>query len=224
MKTKYFSILALCCLSGCRRYYDWGKSFFVQADNRTLGDSCVKQYHTYVTAHQGFETVGWFDILWMSDPVWEWYKGQLAQRYGLTEGAVFDLQEEQDAQTSAYITFYVLMSQPNVPTDPLARFATHTPSQWAITLAIDGKEYQAREIKQLDLSPEMQAFFGWHYNRYRGAYRVKFARHTDTNADLLQAGDTMELKFRSVKHELDFVWDHESERWCIPQEERSPLA
>lgn len=222
MNTKYALLFSVCFLSGCSRYYKWGKSFFVQADNRALHESCVKQYRTYVTAHQGFETVGWFDVLLMADPVWDWYKAQIAKRYGLIEGSVFDLQEEQDAQTSAYITFYVLMSQPNVPTDPLLRLSTHTPSQWAIVLSVDGKEYQAREIKQVDLAPELQEIFGFHYNRYRNAYRVKFARHTDTKEDLLDFVE-MELRFRSIKHELDFVWNHDTVRWSVTQEER-PLV
>jgi hypothetical protein len=223
MKRNYLYLLAICFFSGCRRYYDWGKTFFVQADERKLNDAGIKQYHTYMTAHQGFETVGWFDILWMSDPVWDWYRSQLGQRYGMKENEVFDLQVEQDVETSSYITFYVLMSQPNVPTDPLKRLATNTPSQWAITLEVDGKEYQAKEIKQVDLAPELQQFFGFHYNRYRNVYRVKFARHNADQADLLDAED-MELKFRSVKHEIDFVWDHEEECWSIPQEEKSPLS
>lgn len=216
MKVKFACALAICFLSGCRRYYNWGKQFFVQADNRDLHDAGIKSYHTYITAHQGFETVGWFDILWMSDPVWDWYRAAVARRYGLPADAADVLKDEKDVQTSAYITFYVLMSQPNVPTDPLPRFGNHLPSQWAITLLVDGKEYQAQEIKQMDLAPELQRFFALHYNRYRTPYRVKFARHNTAQEDLL-ASDEMQLKFRSVAHELDFVWDHAEKRWCVTQ-------
>ena len=143
MNTKYALLLAVCFLSGCSRYYKWGKSFFTQADKRNLHESCIKPYHTYVTVHDGFETVGWFDVLWMADPVWDWYNANVVKRYGLPAGGLQKLEDEQDAENSAYITFYLLMSQPNVSTDPLPRLGTHVASQWSIVLAVDGDEYQA---------------------------------------------------------------------------------
>lgn len=226
MNIKYSLFLALCFLSGCKRYYNWSKQFFAQADKRDLHTSCIKPYHTYITVHDGFTTVGWFDLLWMADPVWDWYNNNVAIRYGLTADALQKLEDDQAAENSAYITFYILMSQPNVPTDPLPRLGTNTASQWSIVLAVDGQEYQAKEIKLVDLSPELQEFFGLHYNRYRNVYRVKFARHVNSNplekesvqesADLLDA-ETMELRLRSIKHEVDFMWDHETGTWCIPQ-------
>lgn len=218
MNLRYILFLGICFLSGCKRYYQWGKQFFVQADKRNLQDSCIRPYHTYITVHDGFETVGWFDLLWMADPVWDWYNDNVAKRYGITAEAYKKLQDEQTAETSAYLTFYVLMSQPNVPTDPLPRLATNSASQWSIVLAVDGQEYQALEVKMVDLSPELQQFFGYHYNRYRNVYRVKFVRHTTDKVDLL-ASENMELRLRSIKHELDFVWNHATTCWTIPQEE-----
>lgn len=231
MNIKYSLFLAICFFSGCKRYYHWGKQFFVQADKRNLHESCIKPYHTYITVHDGFVTVGWFDLLWMDDPVWDWYNKNVAIRYGLTPDALKKLEDDQLEENSAYITFYLLMSQPNVPTDPLPRLATNSASQWSIVLAVDGNEYQAKEIKLIDLSPELQEFFGFHYNRYRNVYRVKFVRHAPASVDpecpaepqdLLDA-DGFELRLRSIKHELDFVWNHETMSWNIPQLER-PLV
>lgn len=228
MNIRYLLLLGLCFFSGCKRYYNWSKRFFAQADKRKLDDACIKPYHTYITVHDGFATVGWFDILWMSDPVWDWYNKNIAERYGLTVDKYKKLQDDQESENSAYITFYLLMSQPNIPTDPLPRLATKTASQWAIVLAVDGNEYQAAEVKLVDLSPELQEFFGFHYNRYRNVYRVKFVRHTPAETeggqeqDLL-AADGFELRLRSIKHELDFVWNHETMSWNIPQLQR-PLV
>jgi hypothetical protein len=233
-------LILLCIVPGCGRYYNWAKKSFNQADKRTSCYELIRPYRCSAALHDGFNTVGMFDILWYSDEVRTIYNEFADDRYGVVAAnqraeAAPDKPADQmrlllasqkseekvelvevvpvakAPDLNARLIFYLSMTSAEDSIPPLLATANNKQSTWSAVLKQGEEVYPAAEIKKVTLTPELKIFFAHHANRYRDIYRLEFNRYTPEGRDLLPTADNVVcVSLRSVDYEVTFCWDAES--------------
>lgn len=193
------SILIL--LPGCQRIVEWGKGNFYQGDAADwYVPENIKPYLKSVTVYDQFNTVGMFDVLWLSDDVRAAYTEAYTFKRGKDEEHRNLFLRRQLAENNHFIVFYILSPQ----TIPLSGPET----DWSIALRIDDDFYTPIEIKRIELSPEYKALFSGRFNRFKIAYQVRFdAKDVEGDSLLSMKTKWMMLYFRSVYKEVELCWE-----------------
>lgn len=233
MNMIYLILLIICFFPGCRRYYEWGKKFFIQVDKRSIELCHARSYHGSVHIYHGFETVGMFDILWISDEVSDWYYDQIQKRYALSDEALDAIKKDDEHNRTNFVTFYLLMTEPNDVTF-FPQVGVDVTSEWSTVLGVNGDEYRAQEVKEVDLVPEYKELFCEYQSpyqlieeshiRYRNIHRVRFNRYDEDKQDLLADGNDLKFILRSTRYEIVFAWNPETCKWVITHKPRDKNA
>jgi len=201
---------------GCARYYSWTVKHFTQADKLASCSGRISDFIRSGSRYDGFQTVGFFDILWLSDEVMNAYVDLIAQRCGLSAVKKENLRLEKLADGKHSIVFYLSM------TEELGRqvqIATcNMQPHWTVVLTSHDKEYAVASVTRIDLDPEFKEFFIKGYNRYhtawqleydwsryRSTYRLVFDRFDDEGTDLLDG--TIQIDLRSPEYGVKFCWN-----------------
>lgn len=187
-------------LSNCGRLIDWTKRNFYQGDDVTLYTTNVKPYIRSVTIYDQLQTKAHFSIMWLSDPVRTAYAHLHTKRMALDEGRYKTFVRRQLEENHHYISFYILSTHEvklGVPE-----------SHWSLFLRIGNRDFQPATVKEVDLPPEYQEFFGNDWNRFKVPYIVKFSLY-DENEEPIISDETKSMSFfvRSAQKEHAFTFD-----------------
>jgi hypothetical protein len=186
--------------AGCRRIIDWGKSNFYQGiECNWYKSEEIDSYIRSLTLYDELDTVGIFDVLWLADEVREVYTDLYVRRRGRTVEYKNLFLRRQLEENNHFIVFYILA------TDGLALASSDT--EWSIILSVGNNCYNPLEIKRVDLTPEYKAFFGKRFNRFKGAYQVRFDAKDDEGKALFNLSSSeFSLILRSVNKEVVLTW------------------
>lgn len=206
MKRIVVCLLPLCLLTSCKRYYRWGKQQFTQVDKRACEAKDMTSYLRSVDLYDEFQTVGMFDVLWLSDDVRLHHVDQIADRFALPADKIATMRKDVLQENEQRLVFYLLMTQENDGIVPQLA-ARDAQAMWAVALCRDGQEYPVKQVTRVDLEPEWRQIFGKRYSRYRNAYKLVFNRYTPKMDDLLPTDTSrLELVIRSTKYNVNFCW------------------
>jgi len=189
-------------LPGCGRIVDWAKDSFCQGCDLSDYSKVPRQFLRSTTVYDQFETLGAFDVLWLSGSVRTAYSQLHACRYGKTMEHEMAFLRRQLEANKHYIDFYVL-SLYGKPLDM-------EDSMWSLFLEIDGRQYGSMEIHDVitDFPPEYKFFFGKRFSKFKVPYMVRFNAHDVENRLLIDEETTViKLIFRSVEKEVVLSWD-----------------
>ncbi len=194
-----FVLSLLLLLPGCGRLIDWGKQTFYQGQELEVTDIPAR-YLRSVVAYDQFTTVAMFDALWLSDEVKTAYTNVYMLKCGKSEERKMAFLRRQLEENNHFITFYVLSSYRMV--------LGEAQSEWMVFLKLDGRCFTPIEIKEIDLDPVYQSFFGKRFNNFKIAYRVKFDAKDADDQPLLVDGTSqcMWLCFRGIEKEVALTW------------------
>jgi hypothetical protein len=205
-------------LSGCRRYYEWGRAQFDQVMYRDVHDDVIDPYVQSIDQYDGFTTVGHFDVLWYAQPVMRWYFKQYGDRVGACSDAWKKLYNEQSIEQQQRIVFYALLPYTDTTLKPQLSIEKSDISTWYPVLYIDGKEHQPIEIKKvLRVQPELAQIFASRFDpHYRVLYYIAYRRSCDETRDYLAEAQDICLVLRSASYEVEACWTPE----CLERHRR----
>lgn len=215
-------ILCSLVLSSCR-YIDWAKEQLPQTPKVCYDEMTVRRYMRSLHLYDQFDTLAHFEVLWLSDEVRSVYAQVYAEKHGLSEERFEEFERRQLEENNHYISFYVLIATPEEKDSALGEKC----STWTIYMKIDCDIYQPVEIKQVELCPEYELFFGWRMSRFKKPYIVRFDAQDIDDNDLIDASTkTVELWFRKADRVEKVRWYLTPEGKAIsePAKENNGLA
>jgi len=231
MKINLLNRLMLVCItltffSSCIKHYETVESEFNQgkqlkSDSYAIGRSSRRA----ITVYDEFETKASFAALYLNDATRKAYVDLYNQKRGMSYAKKEEMLKRALEENQHWATFYVLadvhekmyasLSEPN--------------AVWTLSLKLhDGSILVPEKIKEVDLEPEYQTFFGSEYNHLKTAYIVTFPI-TPAQAALLSNAQTstVVLWMRSPTKEARLQWKpftatanhkkvdtHEDFYWC----------
>ena len=157
-----FLVCTILFFPGCCRYIDWGKKTFKTAETVcTRIDAVHKADVRFGPMRDPFMTIGLPRVMYRSDEVIEVHERLLAECAGMPEEkvreAVAQLQEENQTTMIFYVSLY------------------DDKENWSFSLCKNDVQYEATEIKTIDLDREYSLIFGKAASRYKqNIYRVTF--------------------------------------------------
>lgn len=201
MKCK--NIVMMCILitlmPNCGRVLDWGMHNFNQGKEVKYDRKLIKSYIKSIRIYDQIDTLGIFDVLWLSIPVRSAYAELTAQMHGKDEEKKSAFLRRQFEETRHFISFYVLSTY-GIPLG-------ETTSAWIVTLRIDDEVYRPIELKSVELPLEYKWFFSDHFNRFKLPYLLKFdAKDIQGNNLITEDTQTITLVFRSIDKEQELIW------------------
>lgn len=169
--TKACLLVMLCFMTSCVKYYDLIKSEFPQGKDQPDYRVVASLYKRTATVYDEFQTKAAFNALWLSDELRTAYVNVYCNKRGLSNDEKEEMLKRQLEENKYWVSFYVLadirsktnssLSDPNAMWTPylkLGDFDTLVPES----------------IKEVDLDPEFQLFFGKTFNLFKVAYLIKF--------------------------------------------------
>ena len=111
MKNKYevFIVALVILLPGCGgNVVDWGKKSFAQGGVYQDTHILIQSYMRDVKVYDMFDTLGSFDVLWLSDEVRTLYTQLHATMFGKTEDSQGIFLRRQLKANTQHLVFYVL--------------------------------------------------------------------------------------------------------------------
>ena len=195
------------------------KGTFPQGDNMEIYKTTIDQYKKTLRLYDYFELKSEFNVLWLSDNMKTAYSKILARRQGKDPVAERSILRRQLEENDSYISFYVL----SLKSVNLGR----NDSEWSTYLEIDGKKYQPKKVKKIELLPEYEDFFGTDLSKYKKPYIVRFdAKDWEENQIITSKTKQIKLIFSSsslkgaVEWELEVYGSAESKPIDVEPEEK----
>jgi hypothetical protein len=177
MRSSIISLTALVGMllvtSSCVKYHDLIKSEFPQGGRLYDQHVIAQRYRRSITLYDDFRTKAVCSALWCSD---EW-RTSYVDVYGTKRGLSAEAQEEmlkrQLEENKHWITFYLLADVRDKTFTSLG----DTITAWSVYAEVDGKKMvparKKQGIKEIELEPEIQLFFGPTFNLFKVAYIVR---------------------------------------------------
>ena len=167
----FFLLVLLVILPSCVRYDKLVKSEFPQGtsydDNRDITHHNVRS----ATLYEQFSTKGVFNALRLSDSTRTKYVDVYTRKRGITGDAQKAILNRNLEENKHWISFYLLADI----RDKTYVSLSEKSSFWSLYLDMgNGVTIVPESIKEVDIEPEFQAFFGYRFNLFKAAYLVKF--------------------------------------------------
>lgn len=191
----YPSIMGLLLLSGCGGTL---KKVYHESINQSLSYNDTEQqkkinnYFKNLSLYDQFETVGKFDILWLSDEIKSVMSDMHVQMLGKDQEVRNNFFRREIKENSEYITFYVLANHDISLVDQ--------PCAWHMYIDIDGKHYFPTNVKMLEITGYLKKLLGKRYTIHKDVYQVQFARQTNEGEDIFIGAQSMKLYFNGISH------------------------
>lgn len=200
---KLLVVFSVLFLFGCTPYQPWLKDVFNQGESIDPQTTLVRQYRRTEHVYDQFDTLGHFTALWLSDEVRQVYSQVYACKYCFNEQQYRQLQQEQFAENSNYISFYVLTAMPSCNNSLLS----DEDPEWSVCLSLGGRLYSPLEIAEVQLPPEYMLFFGKTYTRFKSSFLVKFSANDESGESLLKLGIChIDLVFSRPDRKVYLTW------------------
>jgi hypothetical protein len=171
---KLYFLLSLLILPACIKTYKLVPPEAPQGKEHADSRAIVKNYVRSAKLYEEWETRAFFDVLWLSDQALTSYVNLYCARGGKGAAQRDAMLKNELSRHKNYLTFYVLADV----RDKLHPDLKDKDAAWKMHLDVDGKKIIPIKdgIKEIEISPELQSFFGYKYRRpkFKTAYVVKF--------------------------------------------------
>lgn len=208
MGTLKYSILLSCVLvlAGCSRYTCLFRGSFTGGQETFSTSAPACPFMCSLAIYDQLQTIGLFDVLWLSCSVRSLFVDLYAQKNCLSCHAKQQLLSKELAELQKTVSFYVLM-----PTDDTAALgdSCNSLAPWSIYAVIDGQCYRPSSIKKVKLPPEYSYMLAERYSSYRQPYLVTFNRADDSSMT------QVELVISSVKYKTSCSWYKRVTGWQL---------
>lgn len=212
----------------CIRYYKLSKSEFPQGVEHEDTRDITHNYVRSGRALDQFSTLAAFNALWLSNDTREAYVDVYSRRRGKDDAKHDAMLKRQLEENKHWVSFYILTDI----RDATQYSMSDKNSTWTVYLEIERKKdlnkihcvTSAQElekahaptiiklepisIKEIDVEPEYQEFFGKHrFNLFKDSYLVKFPVSDLEGKPYVQKGDIVTMVFGSAQRDVRLVWD-----------------
>ncbi len=195
--------LVLVFIPGCVKYHKIFKSEFPQGVEVQEPSATAEAHLRSCALYDQFQTLALFDVIWFSDRLKSTYVDMISKRYGKDNEAREALLRRQLEENKHWITFAMLAD---------IRDKTHVgmgekDSAWSLYIQmLDGEKVQPVSIKEVELEPEHQIFFGSRFNMFKKAYLVKFPAKPLGGKAYLDRGESFKMTIASTKKTATIEW------------------
>jgi hypothetical protein len=191
-------------LSSCIKYYETIKTEFPQGSELEDKREVVANNLRSTVIYDQFSTVAIFNALRLSDEVRMAYVDIYTRKRGIEGEAKEALLKRQLEENKHWISFYLLADI----RDKTYVSLSEKSSYWTPFLQLgDNVKVTPLSIKEVDIEPEYQFFFGTKFNLFKIAYLVKFPAR-DSMDTLYKTNDiTTKFVLSSTKKTGELVWD-----------------
>jgi hypothetical protein len=190
-------------MSSCVPYHKLIKKESPQATE--LDDQREVAYNNVRTAaiYNQFETRALFNFLRMSDATRRAYADVYCGRRGIAAQAKEEFLKRQLEENNHWYSFIVLADIRDKTSVSLGE----KNAQWTFSLDLGtDKTLVPESIKEIDVEPEQQHFFGHRFNLFKTAYLIKFPRH-DASGQEYTSGPCSKVIVSSPYKKAEVVWD-----------------
>ncbi|MBI2774827.1 hypothetical protein HYX58_02385 [Candidatus Dependentiae bacterium] len=210
-------------LSSCR-YSRWAMEQLPQAGTINYETKLVARYIRSLHLYDQFDTIGHFDILWLSDDVRCQYASLHARRNGSYAENAIEFERRQLEENNYFISFYLLVSA----SDSCIVDSITDNSSFSVFMKIDDELYHPIQVKHLDELPsEYALFFGLRFNKFKQIFLIKFDAADCNGNRLISSGTkTVDLWFTKATRFGSVRWylTNEGEAISEPNKECNILA
>lgn len=203
--TKSCIFVMLFFMTSCVKYYDLVKSEFPQGKDQPDQRTIAANYQRTATVYDEFQTKGVFNALWLSDELRTAYVDVYCDKRGLSCDEKEEMLKRQLEENKHWVSFYVLA---DIRSRTNASLSDEN-AMWTLYAKLGEYETIVPEsIKEIDVEPEFQLFFGKTFNLFKAAYLVKFPITSVTADKLARCNITLvRLIVKSVYKECTLTWD-----------------
>lgn len=196
-------------LSSCVKYHKIAKTEFPQGteekDRREVTHNFLRTSRIY----NQFKTEAIFHSLWLSDRVRTQYNDDYCARRGKDSESKDALLKRQLEENRHWISFYV---QADVR-DRQHVALNDKNSLWTLYLETsDGKRIEPINIKNIEMEPEYQCYFGFRYSPFRETYLVRFPMQSLEGNNYLTDGQVFKLIICSPEKKTEVEWDSKNNK------------
>ena len=196
-------MMMIVLLSGCRRVIDWGRAHFDQGEKRAIPMNIIKDHVRTCRVYNAFDTLGVFDVLWLSDEIRSIYTDMYAAKLGKTEEEKEFFLEAELNENKKYISFYVISIIPTQDHNTLGDKL----GPWMIQLKVDDEFYHPYSIKEVTLSAEYRLLLQRYWNRQKTVYLVKFDVQANGKPIIKHHTDEIILVFNTLDRSCEMNWN-----------------
>lgn len=192
--------------SSCVKYYDLIKSEFPQGVDQSGQHEISSKYCRSAVVYDQFETKALFSSLWLADDVRKAYVDEYSGKRGVEGDAKENRLKEHFEENRHWLVFYLLADV----RENIYASLTEPNAFWTVYAQVDGVKIIQESIKEIEIEPEYQKFFGKSFNLFKTAYLVKFALKSEV-ADKISKRQfkSVELVVSSVYKKCVLKWDKE---------------
>ncbi len=196
------ALLILVTVPGCIKYHRTLPTEFPQGDEKRDYSDITTNFVKATRVYDQFLTRAFFDALWLSDDVRIAYSKLHCEKQGKSAEDTDAFIARQREENKHWTMFYVLadvrerqgtsLSEKNAP--------------WTFYLKIGDYMSAPLSVKEIDLEPEYQMFFGKQFNSFKTAYVVKFPARDMTDKNNTKPLDVVNLVIESVDKSVSLTW------------------
>jgi hypothetical protein len=201
-------LCSLCFCAGCVPYYKLLRREFPQGTPDTIDPHLTKANLKTGRAYNQFSTDLLVDALLLSPSVRTVYAQRFTRSHAYDHNAYYALLEKQKAEAYQQIGFYIVLEAPTYEkasldgNDPLWKLALNLPN---------GKTIMPRVIKEVELEPEIAAFFGKRWSEFKKSYYVSFSHpYPSQKAPFAFYYAPFSLTFTSPTRSITLEWNQSS--------------
>lgn len=193
-----------CSLIDNLKYYRLSNNEFHQGHKLNDERSALYGNKKKVAIYDEFITKAIFDVLYLSDSVRKAYVDKHAQKKGLDDSTKKKLILTELEHNKNWIKFYILSDI----RDKEHQSLNSKNSMWSIYLRFNDKiTVQPLTIKEVELSPEYQCFFGSRFTRFQRSYEVTFPAKNLNNVYYIRNKIPFKLVFNSPRKDTFLVFN-----------------
>jgi hypothetical protein len=198
-----FDLLSMLMMSSCIRYDKLLKTEVPQGTDYLDKRDIAYNYVRSVAVYDEFITRALFSMLWLSDEVRNAYADIYCSKRGIQGDAREEFLKRQLEENNHWYAFYVLADV----RDKTYLMLNEKNAVWTLSLDLGNKMILIPEsVKEVDIEPEFQSFFGNNFTLFKTAYLVKFAK-VDATGNVFNASDTVKLIVSSPYKKVNAVWE-----------------
>lgn len=188
--------------SGCIKYYQMLPGEFPQGKEKQASVFLTTRYVKSARIYDQFVTSAIFDVLWLSDEVRAAYAKNHCSKRGVSVDDADACIARQCEENKHWSTFYVLADV----RDRRGISLSDKNAPWAFYLSIGDYKTEPLSVKEIELEPEFQRFFGQRFNLFKAAYVVKFPLRDAAGKHSAHKSEAINFVIESVDKSVTLTW------------------
>jgi hypothetical protein len=189
-------------LPGCIKYHKTLPTEFPQGQAKPDYRDITANYVKSARVYDQFTTRALFDTLWLSDDVRVAYGKLHCSKRGTAAEDTEAFIDRQREENKHWMMFYVLADV----RDRQGTSLSDKNAPWTFYLKVGDYTTAPLSIKEVDLEPEYQQFFGKQFNLFKTAYAIKFPARDVTEKHKVKPTDAVNLVIEAVDKSVTLTW------------------